>query len=88
MGGLRWGLRRAPAGPRLILLIDGGQCASLPRERVIKVVERLAKVPLVHIRSMVKETCDAIVDLGNGEGCVLAMKISMFPHDLSVADGV
>jgi len=31
---------------------------------------------------------DAVANLCGGEGWVLALKISMFPHDLSVSDGV
>ena len=57
-------------------------------ERVIKAIERLAEVLLVHIRSMVKETCNLVADLGGGEGRVLALKITICPHDLRVADNI
>ncbi len=86
-GGLLLWLWRAPAGPRLVLR-DGGQRASLAREGVIEAVERLAEVPLVNIAAVIKETSDAVANMGGGEGRVLALKVSMLPNYLRVADGV
>ena len=43
---------------------------------------------MVNIDAVVEETGDAVANLGGGEGRVLALKVSMLPNDLRVADGV
>ncbi len=43
---------------------------------------------MVNIVAVVEETCDPVAYLGGGDGRVLALAITVFPHDLRVADNV